>query len=60
MIESINVTYSIRSIGVLLNDPSSMNDNLLLFKCSFCNFLKFSKLLFSMYCSLLYDKSLNK
>lgn len=53
MIEIINLTYSIRSIGVLLNDPSSMNDNLLLFKFSFCNFLKFSKLLFSMNCSLL-------
>lgn len=58
IVYSIHVTYSICIIGVLLNDPSSMNDNLLLFKYSFCNFFKFSRLLFSMYCSLLYDKSL--
>lgn len=56
----IKYAYSVLIDGVLLNDPSPIYDNKLLFKCSFCNFLKFARSFFSMLCNLLWDKSLKE
>lgn len=47
------VTYKTFISGVLLNVPSPMYDNLLLFKNNFCNCFKCSRLCFSMCCRLL-------